>query len=196
MAIFNNPQPTGRKDSAPSFAAENPATPNRDIPTADFAPLQQPPLAARPNPAHAPQPHAQPAAKESLIAADLTIEGKIEGTGHVRIAGRFKGDVNVQGDLTVEQGAKLNGSVRADKVTLAGELGGNIEAAKRVDLLASSAMNGDIKASDLTIASGARLRGHLECGWADAKNASGDKGKNNGNGKSAATASDSEIEAA
>ena len=36
-------------------------------------------------------------AKESLIAADLTIEGKIEGAGHVRIAGRFKGDVNVAG---------------------------------------------------------------------------------------------------
>lgn len=33
--------------------------------------------------------------KESLLAAGLTIEGKIEGTGHVRIAGSFKGDVNV-----------------------------------------------------------------------------------------------------
>jgi hypothetical protein len=31
--------------------------------------------------------------KESIIAAGLTIEGKIEGTGHVRIAGDFKGDV-------------------------------------------------------------------------------------------------------
>ncbi len=38
--------------------------------------------------------------KESVIAADLTIEGKIEGSGHVRIAGRFKGDVSVQGNLT------------------------------------------------------------------------------------------------
>ena len=108
-------------------------------------------------------------ARESVIAADLNIEGKIEGSGHVRIAGKFKGDVNVKGDLTIEQGAKLTGSVRAEKVTLSGELDGNVEAAKRVDLLASSAMNGDIKADDLTIASGARLRGHVECGWADGK---------------------------
>ena len=42
--------------------------------------------------------------KESLIAADLTIEGKVEGSGSVRIAGQFKGDVNVQGDLTIEAG--------------------------------------------------------------------------------------------
>ncbi|HEU5479402.1 MAG TPA: polymer-forming cytoskeletal protein, partial [Candidatus Tumulicola sp.] len=60
------------------------------------------------------------ARKESLIAADITIEGKIEGGGSVRIAGRFKGDVNVQGDLTIEAGAKLTGSVRADRVTIAG----------------------------------------------------------------------------
>ena len=104
-----------------------------------------------------------------MIAADLSIEGKIEGAGHVRIAGKFKGDVNVKGDLTIEQGAKLTGSVRAEKVTLSGELDGNVEAAKRVDLLASSAMNGDIKADDIAIASSARLRGHVECGWADGK---------------------------
>ena len=120
-------------------------------------------------PVRSPDPVPRAAAKESVISADLSIEGKIEGAGHVRIAGRFKGDVNVKGDLTIEQGAKLNGSVRAEKVTLSGELDGNIESARRVDLLASSAMNGDIKADDLTIASGARLRGHVECGWADGK---------------------------
>ena len=59
--------------------------------------------------------------KESLIATDITIEGKIEGGGSIRIAGKFKGDVDVQGDLTIETGAKLSGSVRADKVTIAGE---------------------------------------------------------------------------
>ena len=45
-------------------------------------------------------------AKESLLAAGLTIEGKIEGSGHVRIAGNFKGDVHVQGNLTIEPARK------------------------------------------------------------------------------------------
>ena len=73
--------------------------------------------------------------KESLIAADITIEGKIEGGGSVRIAGKFKGDVSVLGDLTVEAGAKLTGGVRADTVTIAGELEGSVEQASRIDLL-------------------------------------------------------------
>ena len=119
----------------------------------------------------APVPRTEPRspAKESLIAADITIEGKIEGGGSVRIAGKFKGDVSVQGDLTVEAGAKLTGSVRANKVTIAGELEGNVDEATHVDLLASGVVIGDLKTGTLTVAAGARMRGQAECGWGDGK---------------------------
>jgi len=110
--------------------------------------------------------------KESLIADDITIEGKIEGGGSVRIAGKFKGNVHVQGDLTIEVGAKLTGSVRADKVTIAGELEGNVDEATLVDLQQTGIVNGDLKAGSLTVAAGARLRGQAEFGWDDGKSAS------------------------
>src|SRR5512144_2050920 len=58
--------------------------------------------------------------RESVIGSEMTIEGKIDGTGHIRLAGRFKGDVNIQGDLTIEQGAKLTGSVKANSVIIGG----------------------------------------------------------------------------
>ena len=134
----------------------------------------------KPDASPAPTPVAAPAApraaaalprKESLIAADITIEGKIEGGGSVRIAGKFKGDVNVQGDLTVEAGAKLTGAVRADKVMIAGELEGNVEQASLVDLLQTGVLIGDLKAGSLTVAAGARMRGQAEFGWDDGKGA-------------------------
>jgi cytoskeletal protein CcmA (bactofilin family) len=105
--------------------------------------------------------------KESLIASDITIEGKIEGAGSVRIAGKFKGDVNVQGDLTIEAGAKLAGSVIANQVFIAGELEGNIEGAARVDLQQTGVITGDVKAGSLAVASGARMRGQAVFGWKD-----------------------------
>jgi cytoskeletal protein CcmA (bactofilin family) len=105
--------------------------------------------------------------RESLIAADLTIEGKIEGAGHVRLAGRFKGDVHIQGDLTIEAGAKLTGSVRAAAVAVAGEVEGNIESASRVELLETGVLNGDLKAGTLTVAAGSRMRGRAEFGWGE-----------------------------
>ncbi len=104
-------------------------------------------------------------AKESVIAADLAIEGKIEGSGHVRIAGRFKGDVHVDGNLTVEHGAHLTGQVYAKTVIIAGELHGNINGATRVELLESGVLAGDVKAGTLTVAAGSRMRGNAEFGW-------------------------------
>jgi cytoskeletal protein CcmA (bactofilin family) len=117
--------------------------------------------------------------KESVIAPDITIEGKIEGSGSVRVAGKFKGDVNVQGDLTIEGGAKLTGSVRAAKVTVAGELEGNIEESSSVELQPTGVVTGDVKAGSLTVAAGARMRGRAEFGWDDG----GSKAVKPGNGR-------------
>ncbi len=125
------------------------------------------------------------ARKESVIAPDITIEGKIEGSGSVRVGGKFKGDVNVQGDLTVELGAKLTGSVRADKVTIAGELEGNIEESSCVDLQQTGVMTGDLKAGSLTVAAGARMRGRAEFGWDDSAPKAGKQGNGRGFGSDA-----------
>ena len=154
-----------RPNPAPAAEAKEPAR---------FDALSKPAYA--PGPAGAPLARAQTGLppKESLIAADITIEGKIEGGGSVRIAGRFKGDVNVQGELTIEAGAKLTGAVRADKVTIAGELEGNVERASLVNLLDTGVVVGDLKAGSLSVAAGARLRGQAEFGWDDATGSKAD----------------------
>lgn len=120
----------------------------------------------RADPGHeAPRRASGQAQQESLIAAGITIEGKIEGAGHIRVAGRFKGDVHVQGDLTIEAGAKVTGGVRAATVVIAGELDGNVEGASRVELRDTGVLNGDLKAGSLTVAAGSRMRGQVEFGW-------------------------------
>jgi cytoskeletal protein CcmA (bactofilin family) len=146
--------------------------PATDKPTPAAAPVNI--ESARPATAAAAQPRAD--AKESLLAAGLTIEGKIEGAGHVRIAGNFKGDVHVQGNLTIESGAKVTGGVRANTVVIGGELEGNIDAAARVELLQTGVLNGDLKAGSLTVAAGSRMRGRAEFGW-DEKGGSEKGGK-------------------
>ena len=118
-----------------------------------------------PRPAAVPQSRADAPRTESIISAGLTIEGKIESAGHVRIAGNFKGDVHVQGNVTIEPGAKLTGGVQADTVVIGGELAGNINAAARVELLQTGVLIGDLKAGSLIVAAGSRMRGQAEFGW-------------------------------
>ena len=187
MAIWKDSTPAKNPAPTPAAPAESPKaasfepTPIRDITSPAPAPA---------TPAASPARNEAPL-KESLIAAELTIEGKIEGTGHVRIAGRFNGDVNVQGNLTIEPGARLSGGVRAHKVIVAGELEGNIESAQKVELLESGALTGDVKAGALTVATGARMRGQVDFGWGD-KATGGSNGKG-GNGKSDKAASDNDA---
>lgn len=164
MSIF--PQGSAKKD-LPFKDAVAPARESGPA-VASFEPAETPFQATQ-----RPAAPAAPQARESVIASDLTIEGKISGSGNVRIAGKFKGDVNVEGDLTIDGGARLNGGVRARRVTVAGELEGNIESAERVELQPSAVLVGDVKAGTLTVASGSRIRGHVECGWDDAAPATG-----------------------
>jgi cytoskeletal protein CcmA (bactofilin family) len=114
---------------------------------------------------------------ESVIAAGLMIEGKIEGSGSVRIAGRFKGDVRIDGNFTIEAGAHLTGQVIASVVHVAGELQGNIESAKRVDVMEGGVIVGDVKAGSITVAAGSRMRGNVQFGWDDEKVAKLDLGR-------------------
>lgn len=104
---------------------------------------------------------------ESFFGAGVTIEGKIEGDGDVRMAGRFNGDINVKGDLKIDQGAQITGTINAGTVTIEGKLDGNIVASDQVKLLESAQMIGDLKAKTLTVAAGSRMRGNVEFGWDD-----------------------------
>jgi cytoskeletal protein CcmA (bactofilin family) len=152
MAIWKEPT-TSTKEATPLLVPEPTVKKETDY-IADIAPTTTKRAAPR-------------EAKESVIYADINITGKIDGTGHVRIAGKFEGDVHIQGDLTIDPGAKLTGGVRAASVTIGGEIEGNIESAQNVEILSTGVLNGDLKAGSLTVAGGSRMRGRVEFGWGD-----------------------------
>jgi len=153
MAIWNNTTTLPPKDATPM--------------TPEPALKKEPEIVPDIAPSSAPRRVAPREVKESVVAAGITITGRIEGAGHVRISGRFEGDVHIQGDLTIETGAKVTGGIRAESVAIAGEIEGNIESAQKVELLASGVLEGDLKAGTLTVAAGSRMRGRVEFGWGE-----------------------------
>ena len=160
MALWKEPAP-----AAPSpIGIARPPTdaPVRPAPERVMDPVAAPAAAAT----LVARPKDKVESRESLIAAGLSIEGKIQGTGNVRIAGAFKGDVLVEGNLSIEPGARHQGEVRAGTVTVSGELTGNI-GARHVDVTPTGVIVGDVKADTITVASGSRMRGHVEFGWGD-----------------------------
>ena len=165
MALWKDTNPGTMPASTGPGAAPAPAH-AREPEKTNVASLSPEP-ARRPAaaPAPAPAPVHRHDARESYLTADLTIEGKIVGTGHIRIAGKFKGDVQVDGNVSLDAGSRLEGNVKASVVSVGGELIGNIENAKRVELLETAVINGDVKAGSLTVAAGSRMRGQVEFGY-------------------------------
>ncbi len=174
MALWKeNPTPATAGSAIPPSPLPDRTTTERAEPRSNVA--SDPALAVaprRPAPGIAQAPAAVPnrvEGGESVIAANLSIEGKIEGTGNVRIAGRFKGDVRIDGNFSIEPGAHLVGQVLAGIVVVGGELQGNIESARRLDVLEGGIIVGDVKAGSITVAAGSRMRGHVEFGWDEEK---------------------------
>jgi cytoskeletal protein CcmA (bactofilin family) len=141
MAVWNQTTPEESKEKSPTTPA----------PPAQSAPILTPSAAKNRG--------------ESIFGPGVTIEGKIEGDADVRIAGKFKGEIQVKGDLSIEKGAHLTAKINAANVTIGGELEGNVVASGQVKLLESGQLLGDLKASTLTVAAGSRMRGHVEFGW-------------------------------
>ena len=166
MALWNEkptptPAPVGRKEPltpVPAGPGVQPSAPPPVDRSASERSASEAALAGARRPAP-PAPRERSEGGESVIAANLSIEGKIEGSGNVRMAGNFN----------IGPGAHLTGQVLAGIVVVGGELQGNIESAKRVDVLEGGVIVGDVKAGSITVAAGSRMRGHVEFGWEDEK---------------------------
>jgi cytoskeletal protein CcmA (bactofilin family) len=89
----------------------------------------------------------------------------MEGSGDVRIAGKFKGEIQIKGNLNIQNGAHLTAKINAEAITIEGELEGTVVASGQVTLAASGQVIGDLKAKTLAVAAGSRMRGNVEFGW-------------------------------
>jgi len=156
MALWNQPvQETG--NDIPQTVTPVP-TPTPTPPPAHVT-------AAVTTAAAAPRESALKERNESVFGPGVTIDGKIEGDANVRIAGKFKGEIHIKGDLSVEKGANVSAKVNATNITLAGEINGDVTASAHVKILESAQVVGDLKAATMTVASGSRMRGQVEFGF-------------------------------
>jgi cytoskeletal protein CcmA (bactofilin family) len=107
--------------------------------------------------------------QESVLGSGVTIEGKLEGTGDVRIAGKFRGEIQIKGNLIIQKGAHLTAKINAEAIIIEGELEGALVASGQVTLAESGQVIGDLKAKTLAVAAGSRMRGNVEFGWKDSE---------------------------
>jgi cytoskeletal protein CcmA (bactofilin family) len=100
----------------------------------------------------------------TIIGPDTHIKGDMTFDGTARLLGSFEGTITAKGELQIANGATCKAAVDAAKVTVDGDVDGNVTARDRVELTAKAKMKGDVIASRLVVAEGASFVGHCTVG--------------------------------
>jgi cytoskeletal protein CcmA (bactofilin family) len=93
----------------------------------------------------------------STISRGVTVVGKIVGEGTVHLLGQIEGELRAL-TVLINQGAKVEGDVVAEELTIGGMVKGTIHA-NRVKLNSTAVVEGDIFHRSLSIEEDARFEG-------------------------------------
>ena len=101
---------------------------------------------------------------ETTIGQGVKIEGTFTGAGNVAVYGEVVGKFSTQGDLMVQEGARLEADVEAGNITVSGEIHGGVTCHGQLQLLASGKIYGDVTSEMFSVETGAVLQGTCTTG--------------------------------
>ncbi len=97
----------------------------------------------------------------SVLGEGISWQGKISGTGGVRIEGAFDGEIEVRGLVVIaERGRVSCEHIQAETVIIAGSLKGDITA-RKVQITSTGRVWGSVVASSFSTDEGAFLKGQI-----------------------------------
>lgn len=95
---------------------------------------------------------------ETTVGPNTHIKGDVQGDGGLRVEGVIEGNVNITGNLVVTESAKILAEVKANNISIAGAVRGDVHA-NRVEILETGRVWGDLQIKSLLINEGAYLSG-------------------------------------
>lgn len=95
----------------------------------------------------------------SFVGPEVSIAGNISGNGDLHLDGSVEGDIHCA-SLILGPGGNVRGNIIADKATIAGTVGGTVNARALV-IEKSARINGDLSYESVSIETGAQVDGRL-----------------------------------
>jgi len=98
----------------------------------------------------------------TYIAASTKIVGTITGKGAYVFCGTVEGDCDIDGPLTLADGGRWKGTLKATDIVVAGVVEGDVLAAQRVEILGSARVTGSLSGNSIAVAEGAIIAGEIK----------------------------------
>lgn len=124
---------------------------------------EKPAPAPTPSPPPSPRPAPKASEEQTTIGQHISIEGQIKGEEHLVIEGELKGNVSMEKhNFTVGSSGRVDGEIRAQNVSISGQLNGVVNALGKVEVTGEADFFGEIKAKSISVEDGAYFKGSIE----------------------------------
>jgi cytoskeletal protein CcmA (bactofilin family) len=95
----------------------------------------------------------------TIISSGVKIEGTLTTNGNIRVDGEMKGDIISDNSVSVGDSGIVNGQIKAEIISIGGNVTGSVIAKDKLYLKSKSAVNGDLFMKFLIVEEGAKFNG-------------------------------------
>ena len=101
--------------------------------------------------------------EEKVLDVNASMQGSLrfDDPVNLRINGKFEGTLDTKGKLMVGQSADIKANINGESISVAGNINGDIKAAKLLKLESSAKLMGNVETPKLSIAEGAIINGQI-----------------------------------
>lgn len=98
----------------------------------------------------------------TFIAASTKIVGSISGKGAYVFCGAIEGDCEIEGPVTLAEGSRWKGTIKATDIIVAGTIEGDVIGQHRVEIAGTARVTGSLSGNSIAVAEGAVIEGEIK----------------------------------
>ena len=103
-----------------------------------------------------------PTGPTTFIGPSTKIVGTVTGQGPYVFCGTVEGDCDINGPLTLAEGGRWKGTLKANDVIVAGIVEGDVVARQRVEIAGTARVTGSLSGNSIAVAEGAVIEGEIK----------------------------------
>ncbi len=99
---------------------------------------------------------------KTYVAPGTRITGTIQGKGSYVFCGTIEGDCDISGPLTLAEGGRWKGTIKATDIVIAGTVEGDVIGEQRVEIAGTARVTGSLAGHSIAVAEGAIIEGDIK----------------------------------
>jgi cytoskeletal protein CcmA (bactofilin family) len=98
----------------------------------------------------------------TIVSPSTRIVGTIAGQGAYIFSGTIEGECDIEGPLTLSEGGRWKGTMKATDIIVGGTVEGDVVAQQRIEIAATARVTGSLRGKSIAVEEGAAIDGEIK----------------------------------